>query len=402
MSDTVTLPAIRSRPWIARRTSAPVGRLDSIQYLRAVAVLMVAFYHLTVLFREPHAARWAIPGPLYFGYAGVDLFFLISGFIIAYVVRSDFVDVRVFALKRMFRILPLYWLVTTVILIMSLLSPAHIAIRANSFGRFLLDSYLLLPTPERPLLGVGWTLQHEFQFYALVALLLLLGGKRFLVPALLAIFAAAVVLRVFVDPRAELFWDWKLLSLYSFEFALGVICYQINTSWEIRGGWVLIMIGIIGFIGTSAVITPLMGHEREVSVVAKGPFGLGRCVGFGLASFAILIGTLNLRFKDSEGFRGIRRGLLEIGNASFVIYLTHNLVIQLIATVSRKLPQTTPFIIAFILATVLMIATVGIVIHRRLEKPMLQFFETWVIPRIAGRELAKTPSQPRVALKDEF
>lgn len=372
--------------FIEARSESPRGRLDSIQILRAIAVLMVALYHLTTLFPEPLAARWAIPGPLYFGYAGVDLFFVISGFIIMHVTRREPVDVGAFALKRIFRILPLYWGVTALLIGVWALHPAMVPIRADTPGQFFVESFLLVPTRERPLLGVGWTLEHEFQFYILVALLLVLGWRRLTLPFLMALFAGAVMLRVILDPHLA-WWDWKIFSLYALEFGLGVIAYQFNARWKITRPWPLVLLAVAGFVVTSTLVTPLMDPDREVDVVARGAFGLLRVIGFGMSSFCLVLGALNSGIDEAPPSWPGRRLLIAIGDASYVIYLTHNLVLQFIAQITRHFAQ--PALVAVVGGAVALaaIVIVGVGLHRLVERPMLRFFEDRLIPMLIGRRV---------------
>jgi exopolysaccharide production protein ExoZ len=367
-----------------RRQAAPSGRIDPIQLLRAIAVLMVVVYHLSVLFPDPLAARWAVPAPLYFGYAGVDLFFVVSGFIITHVTRRDPFDLRAFALKRAFRILPLYWLVTTLIVGIWLVRPGLIDVRAASAWRYLLDSYLLVPTGERPLLGVGWTLQHEFQFYALMAVLLAFGARRAAVPVLLALFGIGVVLRVVVDPGLDL-WDWKVFSLYAVQFALGIVLYRIHARWRIGYPALLVVGGVALFVATSSLATPLMNAAREVTVIPAGSFGLIRTLGYGAASFVLALGVLNLPQAQDLTGSGSGRAMLAIGDASFSIYLFHNLVLQALSLGTRRLPDEAWLGFLLLPGGVVAVIASGVFVHRIIERPLLHTLETRVLPKLLGR-----------------
>jgi exopolysaccharide production protein ExoZ len=379
----------------SRRDAPPSGRIDAIQLLRAIAVLMVVVYHLTVLYPDPRAARWAVPAPLYSGYAGVDLFFIVSGFIISHVTRRDPFDPVEFGLKRVIRILPLYWLVTTLILGIWFVRPALVNIRADSVWRYVVDSYLLLPTPERPLLGVGWTLQHEFQFYALMALLLAFGARRLAIPVLMALFAIGVALRVFIDPRAELFWDWKVFSLYSFQFALGIAAYHINARWRLHRPWLLTLCGAALFVATSSIATPLMNAEREVTVVTAGAFGLIRAVGYGIAAFVLALGVLNLRGAYTLDASPAGRAALLVGDASFSIYLFHNLVLQALALGTRRLPADPPTAAIVAVAAIGVVVVSGIIVHRTIERPLLGYLEAHVVSKLLGHR----PTRPTMAAR---
>jgi peptidoglycan/LPS O-acetylase OafA/YrhL len=351
--------------------------------LRAAAVLAVVLYHLPVLFPDLRAARWATPAPLYFGYAGVDLFFVISGFIVMHVTQGEHGGARQFLAKRLLRILPLYWAVSTLILIVWLVMPSLVPFRGVSASIFVLDSYLLIPGRERPMLGVGWTLQHEIQFYGLMAVLLALRIRRFAAPALLAIFAGAVVLRVVVDPDLA-FWDGKLLSLYSIQFALGVIAYGVNRSWRVGPAWLLILAGVAGFVATGAIVMPLMPPDREVPVIAAGAFGLVRALGFGMSAFLILLGALNLEPTTASTSR-LQRWPAAIGDASYMIYLTHNVVLQALALITHRLPEAALVMIGAVCLALAVVVATGLIGHHYLERPLMWLLERRVLPRLVKR-----------------
>lgn len=200
-------------------------RFQSVQVMRAIAVFIVMLHHIGNISSDALAVRYSVPGPLYFGYAGVDLFFVISGFIIAHVTRRDTVGGRILV-KRFVRILPFYWVVTLFLAVVALVAPRMMTLRSENFGLYLAQSLFLAPTAVRPLLGVGWTLQHEFIFYFTTALLMLVRAKRLLVFLLLALFLGRLGDGV---ASSELrFWDWKILSLFNFQFALGVLLYKVH------------------------------------------------------------------------------------------------------------------------------------------------------------------------------
>lgn len=113
------------------------------------------------------------------GVSGVDLFFLISGFVMVAVTRNAFqspVEIQQFLYHRITRIYPLYWFYSALILCVYLVQPNLVN---NSQGNQanVLASFLLVPQDILPLVNVGWTLIHEMYFYFIFALLLLLPKK---------------------------------------------------------------------------------------------------------------------------------------------------------------------------------------------------------------------------------
>jgi exopolysaccharide production protein ExoZ len=170
------------------------GNLIAIQILRCFAALLVVVWHSHIsirlfsqdywpdgdyLFRALHYPSWA--NHLY---AGVDLFFCISGFIMSMLAdRTKWANAGAFIIDRFARILPPYWFFTIAVIAVYLLNPRfNIGGLTGSWGQDalpILKSFLLVPQDQQPVLGVGWTLIHEFLFYYLVAILIFLKqGQR--------------------------------------------------------------------------------------------------------------------------------------------------------------------------------------------------------------------------------
>jgi peptidoglycan/LPS O-acetylase OafA/YrhL len=140
------------------------------------------------------------------GAAGVDLFFVISGFVMVYSSMNLIGDRKgwlVFSQRRVIRIVPMYWLATTIKLVLMVLA-GEFVLHARFSSLDTVMSYLFLPTRNSdgnlfPLLGVGWTLNFEMLFYLL--------------------FAAALFLRVSV---------FKFVGTVLFILAIGALFRQSN------------------------------------------------------------------------------------------------------------------------------------------------------------------------------
>jgi exopolysaccharide production protein ExoZ len=185
-------------------TTSSNTNLTSIQSLRGFAALAVCLAHLhaveTKFGGAPLLGDWAISG-----FAGVDLFFVVSGFVMVWVTRADQGQASAlpaFWLARFLRIYPLWWLVLSAIVAVWMIKPGWVY-ASHLTDPDILRSYLLFPARELPLHAVGWTLIHEVWFYLVFGLLLLAPARLF--PALLVIWAAvsasaAVVLTAPIDP----------------------------------------------------------------------------------------------------------------------------------------------------------------------------------------------------------
>lgn len=176
-------------------------RIDSIQALRGIAAMAVVVGHSAIFTR---------------GTFGVDIFFVVSGFIMMYVTQSS---AKHFLVKRLIRIVPLYWLVTAA---RFALSPSPIYSQPFNWTLFV-ESLLFFPDfkfhNSQPIFNVGWTLNHEMAFYLLftAACAVSIKNRGIIVSAFLIIWTT--VIRIF-----ELPYFYPTLPL---EFILGILSFEI-------------------------------------------------------------------------------------------------------------------------------------------------------------------------------
>jgi exopolysaccharide production protein ExoZ len=315
-----------------------------IQYLRALAAMMVVWGH-SVYIIPSIADRLGAP---YFGGSGVDLFFLISGFIMVVTTSRTEVTPQKFFLLRIIRVVPLYWLATL----------AWIAYRAfqHSFqGLYpgaIAKSLLFIPysSPEFPrgawpILASGWTLNYEMFFYALFALSLA-APARLRLPALsvtlVSLVAIGKVFGPFAHPLASTYSNSYLL-----EFVAGIILAQ---SW-LRGGSRDSLPQSLFLIGFGFYCLGLLGSRLTV---------LG-------GAFLVVAGCLNPKICAIQN-----RPLLELGNASYSIYLTHQFVLGALAwSWTRVFPLVTwASSVFFTLLALLLCALAGCLCYRFIERPL--------------------------------
>ena len=170
------------------------GNLIAIQILRCVAALLVVVWHSQLSIKLFTRNYWsegdslfrALHFPSFANHlsVGVDIFFCISGFIMSMLAaRTKSANAGSFIVDRFVRILPPYWLFTTIVIAVYLVNPGfnvgEFTGEAGQDAVRIVKSFLLVPQDKNPVLGVGWTLIHEFLFYYLVALLIFLKqGQR--------------------------------------------------------------------------------------------------------------------------------------------------------------------------------------------------------------------------------
>ena len=259
-------------------------KLQSVQALRGIAALLVVVYHaraleLEALVQAGSSEPALIGGFFASGFAGVDLFFVISGFIMVWVtqdLRSGPIASADFLFARVTRVYPVWWAAAALGLLymvlsggIALIDPSGVAIKPGTPEyQYLLKSFLLIPQADYPVLLIGWTLIHEIYFYLVFALLLQLP-RRFLPFALLGwgvlivaasllglslpiaqnvltlaahpmtmefIFGAAVGLMV----TSGMFWHPRLVTLLSMLWLVGAICLQgVPSPYTLQWGRVL-------------------------------------------------------------------------------------------------------------------------------------------------------------------
>ncbi len=282
--------------------------LNNIQALRAYAAANVVYVHLLQIFGTPIICGIV---PAAFGLYGVDLFFVLSGFLMARIMETD---PSAFLKRRLVRIVPLYWLCTLGVYIIALLKPELLhTTQANAWN--LIKSLGFLPYRKeggvmQPMLFLGWTLNYEMYFYVICSVILLF---RTAIPVLWVslIISALPALAMVFPPKSD------LIGFYSntivFEFILGMIAYLIFAQWQNRSKpcrwemWLLL---------SCLVALPWMESVGGIR---------HRVMLLGLPAAGVVLASARLEIK---GIVVRNRFILLVGNASYVLYLTHPYVLQ--------------------------------------------------------------------------
>lgn len=321
---------------------AAEGEVVSIQHLRAVAALMVLVYH---------ASRWAWPR-FDVGSAGVDVFFVISGFILWTISAGRETSPLEFLRRRWVRVAPLYWLLTLAAAVGALAWPAVIYDVKPTWPH-LIQSLLFIPhlNPDGlpfPMVVVGWTLNYEAAFYVLFAAALL-APARARIWVLSGALAAVGLFGFFVfQPAYFLGANFMLL-----QFAAGVWLAEARLQGRLPGR-------------RNGAAMAAMGAAIFGLLYVTGFYnGLWRPLLWGVPAWLLVAGLVSV---EADG--GMRRiGWLHgLGAASYSLYLTHYLVIEGLAGLVYASRWWFPA-----LAVAASLAT-GLACHRWLERPLLSLF----------------------------
>ena len=340
-----------------------MSQIRSIQVLRAAAALAVTFGHLEHEAASlPAAARTGF-APILLGLsgAGVDLFFVISGFVMVYASRDLFARpdaVRLFLARRIARIVPLYWLVTTLFLVTIL--AAHVLSSAPPTAAEIVKSYLFIPYEPhdggamQPVYKLGWTLNYEMAFYvAFSAALVLPARAAVLATALL--FAGLVAVGAAVPFAAGVlaFWTNPIILEFVFGAALAIAFLEGARLGPAAAGLALLA-GLAGFAATT-----VLGLEAH---------GAWRPLLWGVPAALIFAGAVLVPARLPSG-RGAG-ALVALGDASYAIYLLHPLIVRGLRLAFDKTHASvtaSPWL--FIALGLGLVVPLALAAHRWVERP---------------------------------
>lgn len=347
-------------------------KLTSIEAARGVAAIMVVFYHVSNHMRH-NIGYFPLGGIAQFGHAGVDFFFVLSGFIIYYVHNKDFnTPSRLinYTQRRFTRIYPLYWFVIILTFVLEVIfSKNH-----KPDLSVVLNSATLLPTLGDPYIGVAWTLQHEIIFYAIFSIAIInyrIGLIAFL--TWITAFIANWLLGYSSHENAALN---RILSPYSIQFFLGMFSawitlrnqktseYFKDNSEDVkkmrRNAKLIIIIGLFSFL--------MFGFAENLNMYDKNSV-FARCA-YGISSTLIIIGLATA--GEIKNKRVLKIATI-LGSASFSIYLTHYIFIGIIYKLLEISGLFTSFYVWFTYLLLLASGIAGgVIISHYIEHPLTE------------------------------
>lgn len=346
-----------------------IGKLVGVQALRGLAAMLVVYYHATQMV---HERLDKTAGIFESGQAGVDIFFAISGFVMVVTTHrhwgraGQWLD---FLMRRLIRIVPLYWAATLLKIVATLALPA-LTSHPVLDPWHVTASFLFIPAWDAdhrplPLLPVGWTLNYEMLFYLLFAtalaarmrtilgVSLLLCGLSLL--SLLHPGAAAGQLLPALEPVA------MLVNPILLEFVMGMTigwCAVRGIRLSPRLAWLALVCGLAA-LAASEWLNVVMGTFSR-------PFY------WGVPGAMLLLATVSLEAQLRKFLAGLPALL---GDASYAIYLGHGFALPFVGVAMGKLGLIAPaWQPLTLLLSCVVSALAGVVVYRLFEQPLTTRF----------------------------
>ena len=327
-------------------------KLVGIEAGRGVAATTVVLYHSARHLNKNYVMP-ALMSVFQFGHAGVDLFFVISGFIILFIHYDDIGHperLKRYIGRRLSRIMPTYWVALALTIFLGLIG--------RHYYPSLFDltwSALLLPSHDEPLLGVAWTLQFEIVFYAVFCFLIV---NRYLGYLGIMLWIGWIIIVKFNNSfGGEL--PSSLYGSYNLEFFLGMAVAYFLQNRTILFPRLILTIGMSIFIGASVA---------ENTNTIDGYSDVGRLV-YGPAAALIVLGAAATSLQNLVT---VPRWLQALGTASYSIYLFQFVFIGLVwqAWLVTGLDKRLPHLASFPLLAIAGVAG-GIAMSRWVEYPLM-------------------------------
>lgn len=351
-----------------------MAQIKPIQGLRASAALSVVFGHFeheitTMSAAEQHGFHSFL---LNFSGAGVDLFFVISGFVMISASRHLFEaksGALEFITRRLSRIVPLYWIMTSLFLAVLIAMPGQLHSPHPQLSE-IAASYFFVPfahaknIPVQPVYKLGWTLNYEMFFYFIFSAVLFLPMKK-AVTWLGILFLGLVALGATMPhlPTVLAYWTNPIILEFVLGAALGALWLEgFRLTSTITS--LLALGGLLGFAAGIYFNVDSHGFAR--------PLLLGVPAAMLLAAAALRATPVAEVRKD--GLFVV--AMVALGDASFSIYLLHPLVVRVLRKIWDRLPANlhiSPWL--FLVLGMVIVIGLSLAVYRWFEKPFTKLVQ---------------------------
>lgn len=355
---------------VSTPSAAPRKQFRGLQALRFIAASSVVVHHS--LF---YAHERLDPSVFVWGIGAVELFFAISGFV-AVVATRGFRAHRDgwkhYIVRRGIRILPMYWIATTVKLAVLLVAPAAV-LHATLDWAMIAKSYVLLPSINidgdvAPLLGVAWTLLYESFFAVVFTLALVIRWRPILVTgAILSLCALGALLRPAEFDPLLVYFD-PVLIYYILGLVVGVYATQ-RSAWRFAAG--------MGWVFALHFILQPMRFDSLIRI-------------------AVIAALLIFVMLAEQRLERLPQAFVTLGNAAYSLYLFHPLIAPTVPTAFDLVGFRVGWLA--VLGSVAIAILASLLLYRFIEEPLTRRLQRTI--RYGGRPPRAEPDPaPRTALQ---
>lgn len=307
--------------------------------------------------------------------AGVDVFFVISGFVMIYTSEKFWGAANgslEFARRRLTRVVPVYWLYTTFMLMALILVPSQLDSARLEWDNAIL-SYLFIPDARldgkvRPLLILGWTLNYEMFFYALFAVVLFFK-RRLGVILLLGLLATLVGLGVLVPglPEPMKTWTNPIILEFGFGVLLGLAFLKNPQRPSLLVGALMTFVAGLLY----AKLYPGLDGHPQLRWLALG------------VPAAVLFYLVVWSFREAPP-RWVEKIATTIGDSSYSLYLSHPFSLALLKLV-WPFPSSNPhYAWLYVVCACIVAICGGIASFNLIERPVQRWFDSRRRSRLAA------------------
>lgn len=307
--------------------------LYSLQFLRAFAVFAVLWVHAF--------DNW--------GGIGVDIFFIISGFIMLYIIKEKKRNPFEFMSLRIIRILPMYWLMTFIFIVLGL--------SLTELSMLNIIKSLFFIELGAPILRVGWTLQYEFFLYLICSIALFLSYKFTSYFIVIFLLVSSLIVDIFLFPERA--------YGHFLEFIFGIILYYMYISTKSSFRFSKKAYFGIFLIGFFISIFTYSNFFNELGLLQY------RFLTFGIPALIMVYAVL---FYEKHYEFKLNNFLFLIANSSYSIYLSHRIFYDLfMLNITRSTEIIQYYVYGFFLIFVGL--TLGILVYKFIEIPLLNYLK---------------------------
>ena len=324
--------------------------------LRAVAAIAILLFHCRhVCDYLPEPISVYLKNILSIGWVGVDIFFVISGYIVTKIYAESDITTAQFLAKRMGRIYIGWWVVFGIFIIAMLIT-------GQSLDKYnLLKSLLLVPQKIREApIGLVWTLHYEMAFYVLFSILIYSRWKN----AVILIMGAAILYLYSFEPNAPkaLGYLRYALSPYLFEFIAGYIIYTYFSKERFS---VAIPTALL-------VVAAIVSYVFYGRTILSGAYQLHKVALFVIPCALLVMWAVSDNQKP-RSVSGI--AMVKIGDASYMLYLIHGALLVVLSGITHHY------------AAITLIASIptALLLHRFAEKPLLILSRNYFASSLASK-----------------